>query len=136
MCVHKYYDGNVDIGHTAKVCRMKSNATMYRLAKLAAIRAGPREVNGKAVAFYLNDEEMQSLFTRAGFNTWSSTTWMQRVGSWPDAFGDVIKFGLAGIIVVVCDTESKLKLEKAAKAHGFDKILGVSRLIQGECCRE
>lgn len=103
---------------------MKSNATMYRLAKLAAMRAGPRDWMGKAVGFYLDGDEMRKLFTTAGFNTWSSMTWMQRVESWPEAFGDVQSLGLGGIYVKICDTENKLRLEKAARDLGYDTMLG------------
>lgn len=105
---------------------MKSNATMYRLAKLAAMKAGPRDWMGKAVGFYLDGDEMRKLFTTAGFNTWSSLTWMQRVESWPQAFGDVESLGLGGIYVKVCDTDSKIRLEKAAKNLGYEIILGAN----------
>lgn len=104
---------------------MKSNATMYRLAKRAAMQAGPRDLNGKAVGFFLTDEEMKTLFTRAGFNTWSSTTWMQRVKSW-EQFGDVVPMGLAGIYVKICQTDDKLRLEKAAKNLGVEILLGMN----------
>lgn len=63
---------------------MKSNYTMYQTAKALAFKTGPRRcrVDGKsAVAFFLNKEELRSVFIKCGFNI-ERVTWINMIHQW------------------------------------------------------
>lgn len=104
---------------------MKSNATMYRIAKALVVEEGPRtwkSPTGKIYAgYYLTREELRGVFGREGFNVYSSQTWINRISAWA-YFGQIVPVGTT-IFWTFGDTISRLAVEKIGNDAGADEII-------------
>ena len=104
---------------------MKSNATMYRIAKAKAIEEGPRtwrSPTGKTYAgFYLTREELRTIFGREGFNVYSSQTWLNRIKTW-ECFGQILPIGTT-IFWTFGDTVSRLAVERVGSENHVQELV-------------
>lgn len=71
---------------------MKSNWTMYRIARALAIEKGPRIVTdasgNRACCYALYADELMEMYARNGFNI-RGVTWRNNVSSWR-IYGEVV----------------------------------------------
>lgn len=71
---------------------MKSNWTMYKIARALALENGPRTITdthgNRACAYALSFSDLRELYARNGFNI-RSVTWRNNIASWR-LYGDLV----------------------------------------------